>query len=155
MANTYNQVNLLGRIIANIELKTTSSGIPFCNFSVVVQRNYKSKEGNYDADFIRCAASGKTAEFIAKHFGTKGTLISLSGAFKNNNFTDKDGVKHYDYNIVVDNVSFVPGNKIVTPVPTPAQTAPQPSAQPATANSAASGTESRAFDIIDDEDLPF
>ena len=101
-----NTVILMGRITADPEIKTTSSGISFCKFTVAVDRKFADKTtGERQADFISCVAWRQTAEFINKYF-SKGRMIIIEGSLQNNNYTDKNGVKHYSYDVVADNVSF-------------------------------------------------
>ena len=101
-----NTVILMGRLTADPEIKTTSSGISFCKFTVAVDRKFADKTtGERQADFISCVAWGKTAEFVSKYF-SKGKMIIVEGSLRNNNYTDKNGVKHYSYDVVADNVLF-------------------------------------------------
>ena len=101
-----NTVIFMGRITADPEIKTTSSGISFCKFTVAVDRKFADKTtGERQADFISCVAWGKTAEFVSKYF-SKGKMIIVEGTLQNNNYTDSNGVKHYSYDVVADNVSF-------------------------------------------------
>lgn len=101
-----NTVILMGRLTADPEIKTTSAGISFCKFTVAVDRNFADKTtGERQADFISCVAWRQTAEFINKYF-SKGRMIIIEGSLQNNNYTDKNGVKHYSYDVVADNVSF-------------------------------------------------
>ena len=101
-----NTVILMGRLTADPEIKTTSSGISFCKFTVAVDRNFADKTtGERQADFISCVAWRQTAEFINKYF-SKGKMIIVEGTLQNNNYTDSNGVKHYSYNVVADSVSF-------------------------------------------------
>lgn len=99
----YNRVILMGRLTKDPELKTTQSGVAICRFSVAVDRYSKSDEKK--ADFIDCIAWRNTAEFITKYF-TKGRMIHIEGDIQNNNYTDNNGVKHYQNIINVQNVSF-------------------------------------------------
>lgn len=101
-----NTVILMGRLTADPEIKTTSSGISFCKFTVAVDRNFADKTtGERQADFISCVAWRQTAEFINKYF-SKGRMIIIEGTLQNNNYADSNGVKHYSYNVVTDSVSF-------------------------------------------------
>ena len=101
-----NTVILMGRLTADPEIKTTSSGISFCKFTVAVDRNFADKTtGERQTDFISCVAWRQTAEFINKYF-SKGRMIIIEGSLQNNNYTDKNGVKHYSYDVVADNVLF-------------------------------------------------
>lgn len=104
-----NKVILMGRLTRDPELKNTNSGIPMCRFSVAVERRFADKTtGERTADFLDCTAFKGTAEFVSRYF-TKGSMILVEGSVQNNHFTDNNGVKHYNCNIMVDNVSFCGG----------------------------------------------
>lgn len=59
-------------------------------FSIAVNRSYKNKDGNYDADFIKCFAFGKNAENIEKYFH-KGSPITVEGEWRTGRYKDKEG----------------------------------------------------------------
>lgn len=99
-----------GRITADPELRQTPSNVSVCRFSVAVQRNFKNKDGGYDADFITCVAWRAQAEFVSKYF-SKGSAIQVRGAMQNANYTDANGVKHYAMECLVDHIEFGMGKK--------------------------------------------
>lgn len=99
----YNRVILMGRLTKDPELKTTQSGISMCRFSIAVDRY--SKGDDKKCDFIDCTAWRQTAEFVCKYF-SKGRMIHVEGDIQNNNYTDNNGIKHYQNTINVQNVSF-------------------------------------------------
>lgn len=74
-------------------------------FGMALNRNFKNKEGQYDADFINCEAWNNTAEFIHKYF-VKGQKIAIVGEFRNNNYIDKNGNKVYSDFIYVNSAEF-------------------------------------------------
>lgn len=98
-----NSVQLLGRICADPELKTTQTGKSYCQFSLAVNRGKDSP-----ADFIPCEAWNKTAEIIAKWF-QKGSVFCFEGSLHSSQFTDKNGQNRYSLKAVVNNITFVPG----------------------------------------------
>ena len=103
-----NNVNLLGRLTADPELRQTTSGIASCRFTIAVNRKFKNKEtGEYDADFISCVAWRQTAEFITRYFN-KGSMICVSGSLRSGSYTDKNhsDVTHYTTDVFVDGVEF-------------------------------------------------
>lgn len=106
MANfSFNKVILGGRLTADVELKTTPSGVSVCSFSLAVNRKY-SKEGEQQTDFISCQAWRGTAEFISKYF-KKGSPLCIVGSIQQRTWTDKDGQKRYATEVVVDEAMFV------------------------------------------------
>lgn len=107
MANfNFNKVILGGRLTAEPELKTTTqSAIPVITFTVAVNRRV-TKNAEQKADFIRCRAWRERAEFIARYFH-KGSSISVVGTLQQYDYTDQQGAKRSNYEVVVDEVSFV------------------------------------------------
>lgn len=93
-----------GRLTADPELRQTPSNISVTKFTVAVDR-ITGKDGEKQADFIRCTAWCATAEFVSKYF-VKGQEICFRGQLRNNDYTDGNGVKHYSYDVMVDNVEF-------------------------------------------------
>lgn len=72
-----NKICLLGRLTRNPELKNLNETI-VTNFTIAVNRNYKNKDGQYEADFINCIAFKVIGEFINKYF-LKGQMIGVTG----------------------------------------------------------------------------
>lgn len=99
-----NKIILMGRLVADPELKTTQSGVAVCRFKVAVDRPYQ-KDKEKQADFIPCTAWCNTAEFVSKYF-SKGKMIIVEGSLRNSDYTDKNGIKHYSMDVSADNVSF-------------------------------------------------
>ena len=95
-----NKVILKGRLTANPELKTTTTDITVCDFSVAVNRRFNKGQ----TDFINCQAWRQTAEFINKYF-TKGQEILVIGELHIEKW-DKDGETRYSTRVLVDEVDF-------------------------------------------------
>lgn len=96
----------VGRMVKDTEIKQTSNNSKLCSFTVAVDRKFKDKDGNKQADFINCLAWGKTAEFIDKYF-SKGNRIGIVGSIQTRSYTDKDGKTVYVTEVVVDEAEFV------------------------------------------------
>lgn len=101
-----NKVILGGRMTADPELKTTPGGVPVTSFSVAVNRTYKPKDGEPQADFINITAWRGTAEFITRYF-RKGSSICIVGAIQTRTWTDQNGAKRYATEVVADEAHFV------------------------------------------------
>ena len=103
-----NKVIIIGRFTRDPEIKYTTgeNATATARFSLAVNRRFKNKEGNYDADFINCVAFGKTAEFIEKYF-TKGMAIGITGRIQTGSYTNKEGQKIYTTDVVVEETEFV------------------------------------------------
>lgn len=100
-----NNVNLMGRICKDVEVKQSQSGTAHLSFTLAVTREYKKEGEERQSDFISCKAFGKTAEFIGKYFG-KGSMVAVSGKIQTGSYDNKDGVKVYTTDIFVDKVYF-------------------------------------------------
>ena len=100
-----NSVQLLGRLARDPEVRYTDGGATIASFTIAVDRRFKQENGE-TADFISCKAFGKTAEFIEKYFG-KGKKLALNGRIQTGSYTNKDGVKVYTTEVIVENVEFV------------------------------------------------
>lgn len=98
-----NNVVLYGRV--SKDLKMTGEVL---KFSIAVQRDYKDKDGNYNADFINCVAFSKTAENIEKFF-SKGSPIIVRGSILTGSYDNKEGKKVYTTEVKVDKFGFVAG----------------------------------------------
>ena len=103
-----NKVIIIGRFTRDPEIRYTTgeNATATARFSLAVNRRFKNKEGNYDADFINCVAFGKTAEFIEKYF-TKGMAIGITGRIQTGSYTNKEGQKVYTTDVVVEETEFV------------------------------------------------
>ena len=107
MANfNLNKVILGGRMTADPELKTTTSGVSVTSFTVAVNRRVKN--GEAQADFINCTAWRGTAEFICKYF-KKASSICLEGSLQVRSWTDKEGNKRYATEVIAEQAYFVDG----------------------------------------------
>lgn len=100
-----NRVVLMGRLVADPELKTTASGISVTTFRIAVDRNYVKSGEERQADFFDVVAWRYTAEFICKHF-RKGSLIAIDGSLQSRTYQAKDGTNRYVVEVVADNASF-------------------------------------------------
>lgn len=110
-----NQIVIKGRIVHTPELKKIPSGETVCNFSVAVDRRFKSK-GEKVTDFFDCVAWRNTGDFVAKYFG-KGQEILLHGEMQSRQYTARDGSKRRAWEINVDDVDFC-GSKQDNAAPT-------------------------------------
>lgn len=101
----FNKVILVGNLVSDPELKSTTSGVNVTRFRIAVGRRFAK---NGETDFIDIVAWRNTAEFVCKYFA-KGKPILVSGALQNRSWTDSEGNKHWATEIVADEVSFVGG----------------------------------------------
>ena len=99
-----NKVCLLGRICADIELKTTGDN-KYTRFNLAVNRKV-SKDEEKKTDFISCVAWNKLAETISKYF-KKGSQIAINGRISTGSYEKEDGSKVYTSDIVIEDFDFV------------------------------------------------
>lgn len=130
-----NKVIFMGRLTADPGFQTSQNGKAYCRFSVAVARP-KQQDGSQQTDFISCTAWGKTAETICKFF-VKGKPIIVYGSLHNNNYTDRNGIQHYGFEVWVDGFDFTLSDKTQQPQNTyqnyqqnPYPNAPQPPQPP-------------------------
>lgn len=103
----------MGRLTKDPEVRYTSEGQAIAKFTLAVDRRQKDQ-----ADFIPVTAFGKLAEFAEKYL-TKGTKIFIEAAVQNNNYTSEDGVNHYGFSFIANNIEFCE-SKSKESKPTPA-----------------------------------
>lgn len=104
-----NKVIMMGRIVNDLELKTTPQGVTVCTFRIAVDRNFQKKGEERKSDFFNVVAWRSNAEFISRYF-SKGKPILIEGELNTRQYTDKNGNPATWYEIVVDRQYFV-GNK--------------------------------------------
>ena len=102
-----NQIVLMGRLTRDPELRRTGTGVPVASFSIAVDRDFggRNESGEKETDFIDIVAWRSTAEFVAKYF-TKGRMAVVSGRLQIRNWTDKEGNKRRNAEVVADNIYF-------------------------------------------------
>lgn len=108
-----NNVVLMGRLTADPDLRSTQNGTSVTQFTLAVDRDFVKQGEERQADFISCVAFKQTAEFIRKHF-IKGGMLAITGRLQSRTFEDKNGVKHYVTEIIVDKASFTGEKKQTT-----------------------------------------
>ena len=100
-----NVVAIMGRLVADPELRTTQQGTNVCTFRIACERSYSKPGEQRQADFVDIVAWGKTAEFICKFF-RKGSMIAVEGSLQTRNYQDKQGNNRTAVEVVASNISF-------------------------------------------------
>ena len=100
-----NRIILMGRLTRDPELRRTGSGTAVTSFSLAVDRDFKSQSGEKETDFIDVVAWRTTAEFVAKYF-SKGRMAVVEGRLQLRDWTDKDGNKRRNAEVLADNIYF-------------------------------------------------
>jgi single-strand DNA-binding protein len=99
---------IMGRLVADPELKTTPAGVEVCKITVAVDRNFVKAGEERQCDFIDVVAWRTTAAFVCKYFH-KGSMIAVNGEIQTRTYEDKNGNKRKAFEIVASNVSFCGG----------------------------------------------
>ena len=149
-----NKIIIMGRLTRDPELRRTASSTAVTGFTLAVDRDFKSQNGEKSTDFIDVVAWRNTAEFLSKYF-TKGRMAIVEGRLQIRPWTDKDGNNRRSAEVVADNIYFGDSKRDnagdMGGYSAPAYTAP------AGGYSAPVGGGSSGFAEIDEEDgdLPF
>lgn len=104
-----NKAILMGRLTRDPEIRynnNNNEAICIARFTLAVDRRFKKDE----TDFISCVAFGKTGEFVEKYLH-QGTKIVVSGRIQTGSYTNKDGVKIYTTDVVVEEAEFAESKK--------------------------------------------
>jgi single-strand DNA-binding protein len=104
-----NNTILMGRLVADPELRRTNSGTAVCSFTLAVNRFAKAGE-KPEADFFDMVAWGKTAEFVCKYF-TKGQQMAVQGRLQTRSYEDRNGQKRKVVEVVAEDVYFTESKK--------------------------------------------
>ena len=100
-----NHITIMGRLTKDVELRRTGSGIAVAYFTLAVDRDRKNEAGEKETDFIDCNAWRSTGEFVSKYF-QKGSMAIVSGRLQIRTWTDKEGNKRRNAEVVADSVYF-------------------------------------------------
>ena len=104
--NDLNNVNLIGRLTRDAELRYSSSGMAICKFSIAVNRSVKKNDKWSDeASFFDCTVFGKTAESL-KQYLTKGQQVCISGELVQNRW-EHEGKQMSRVEINVNHVQLI------------------------------------------------
>lgn len=146
-----NKVILMGRLARDPEVRYTQddNAMAIAKYTLAVDRRGKKKDGEQSADFISCTAFGKSGEFAEKYLH-KGTKICVSGRIQTGSYTNKDGVKIYTTEIVVEEQEFAESKNS-------GSAAPAGNTQQAASTTPAAGGDNGFMDIPDgiEDEIPF
>ena len=101
-----NRVVLVGRLVADPELRYTPNGVAVSNFTLAVNRPFTNEQGEREADFIKCVIWRKPAENLA-NYQKKGNLIGVDGRIQTRSYDGKDGKRVYITEVVAESVQFL------------------------------------------------
>lgn len=150
-----NVVAIMGRLVADPELRTTTQGNSVCSFRIACDRSYVQQGQERQADFIDIVAWRQQAEFVSKYF-QRGSLIAIEGSLQTRKYQDKNGNNRTAVEVVANNISFAGAKR------QDAQSAPSyeqqtiSHVQQAKAQSGFAQGSTDDFAVIsDNDDLPF
>lgn len=141
-----NQVVLVGRLTKEVNLKYTPNNQAVATFSLAVNRNFKSQNGEREADFINCVIWRQQAENLA-NWAKKGALIGITGRIQTRSYENQQGQRVYVTEVVSETFQLLESRKDREAGPSQGYSQPDfgRQAEPMNAN---------PMDISDD-DLPF
>ena len=131
----------IGRMVKDPNLRQTQSGKSVVSFTIAVERDFKNKDGEREADFINIVAWRQTADFICRYF-KKGSMIAVEGEINTRRYEDKNGNKRIAFEVVAQHVYFA-GAKV------------QAESKPELPDLSQFENLDLSYEEIDDPDLPF
>lgn len=150
-----NVVAIMGRLVADPELRTTPAGVNVCQFRIACDRNFARQGEQRQADFVDIVAWRQQADFVCKYF-SKGSLIAINGRIQTRNYQDKNGNNRTAFAVVAENINFG-GSKGTSSakVDDGGEAAPRSEAWPKADPPANYGGVDDFAVIDDNDDLPF
>lgn len=101
-----NRVVLVGRLTKDPEFRTTQNGVSVTTFTLAVNRNFKNKNGEQQADFINVVVFRQQAENVNNYL-SKGNLAGVDGRIQSRSYENKEGQRVYVTEVLADSVQFL------------------------------------------------
>ena len=101
-----NCINLVGRLVRDVEMRYSPSGVCISTFTLAVDRKFKNSEGQKEADFIQIKCFKALGELVANYL-SKGKLAGVTGSLQISSYNDKDGNKKYSTDVIANDVQFL------------------------------------------------
>ena len=101
-----NRVVLVGRLTKDPEFRTTQNGVSVATFTLAVNRNFKNKNGEQQADFINVVVFRQQAENVNNYL-SKGNLAGVDGRIQSRSYENKEGQRVYVTEVLADSVQFL------------------------------------------------
>lgn len=139
-----NHVFLQGRLVRDVELRSTQSGTSVATLTIAVDRDYARDGASDKTDFVNVVCWKQTAEFASKYM-SKGSMVVVSGRLESRKWEDKAGQKRTEWEVVADRLYFGESKRNNN----------DNSYQPPTGNPNVSAADFVELDSGDSEDLPF
>ena len=143
-----NKVILMGRLTRDPEVRYSAgeNALAIARYTLAVDRRFR-RDGEASADFISCVVFGRGAEFAEKYFH-QGIRIVVSGRIQTGSYTNRDGIKVYTTDVVVEEQEFAESKAASSE-----HTEFQPADRPSPSNAVSDGFMNIPDGI--DEELPF
>lgn len=138
-----NRAILVGNLTRDPELRTLSSGISVCSFTIAINRRFTNQQGEREADYIPIVVWRAQAESCAKYLH-KGSKCAVSGTIQTRSYDAQDGAKRYVTEVVADEVQFIDTRQEEPQKSTPR--APQPPKYE---------PKQQTLEEVTEDDLPF
>ncbi len=102
-----NKVILMGRLTRDPEVRYSQgeNATAVARYTLAVDRRFNRNNDDQTADFINCVAFGRSGEFAEKYLH-KGTKIAVTGRIQTGSYTNKDGVRVYTTEVIVEDQEF-------------------------------------------------
>jgi len=144
-----NKLTIIGNLTRDPELRTTSTGVNVCDFTVAVNRRQRkdAQNGQPDADFFRVSAWRERGELCAKYLA-KGRKVCVVGPVSVRTYTGNDGVMRASLEVTADEVEFLSSRN-------DAEAAGSYTAPAAEAPSVPAETPAAGFTAVETDELPF
>ncbi len=112
MAKSVNKVILLGNVGKDPEIRSTPGGTMVANFSLATSDRFQDQQGNWQdrTEWHNLVAFKRTAE-IVRDYVKKGSKLYIEGKIQTRTWDDKEGVKHYKTEILVNDLSLLSGRE--------------------------------------------
>jgi single-strand DNA-binding protein len=153
-----NRVILMGRLTRDPDIRYSQGeqATAIAKYTLAVDRRFKRANDTQTADFISCTAFGRSAEFAEKYL-RKGMKIAVTGRIQTGSYTNREGVKVYTTDVIVEDHEFVESKaaseQYAASMPQQSFGGPAPAAAPSPADAVGDGFMNIPDGI--DEELPF
>lgn len=112
MAKSVNKVILLGNVGKDPEIRSTPGGTMVASFSLATSDRYQDQQGNWQdrTEWHNIVAFKRTAEII-RDYVKKGSKLYVEGRIQTRSWDDKEGLKHYKTEIIINDLSLLSGRE--------------------------------------------
>jgi single-strand DNA-binding protein len=105
-----NNVNLIGRLSKDVDLRYTPNGVEAATFNLAVDRSYTDQQGKRGTDFLSIVAWRKLAETVA-NYCVKGSSVGFTGRIETRSWDGQDGKKRYATEFIATEIKFLSSPK--------------------------------------------